>query len=65
MFRYRGDPYIHVPGEGDALLIPVGDDAFTVRVVPGVRIRFQRDEGGAVHGIEMTLGPQTIRAEKR
>ncbi|NIP78407.1 MAG: serine hydrolase, partial [Gemmatimonadetes bacterium] len=36
VFRFRGEPYIHVPGEGDALLIPVAPDAFTVRVVPGV-----------------------------
>lgn len=65
VFRSQGDPYIHVPGQGDGLLIPTGEDTFTVRVVAGVRIEFLRDEAGDVAGVELTLGPQTIRAEKR
>ena len=65
VFRFRGHPYIHVPGEGDAKLIPIGDDVFTVRVVPGVRVGFQRDDAGTVTRVELTLGPRTIRAEKR
>ncbi len=65
VFRFQDAPYIHVPGEGDALLIPVARDAFTVRVVPGVRIEFLRDPAGAVTGVELTLGSQTMRAERR
>lgn len=69
VFRFRGEPYIHVPGEGEARLVPLGSDAFTIRVVAGVHASFLRDETGAVAGIEITLdpplGPQTLHAPKR
>ncbi|MDP2480300.1 MAG: serine hydrolase [Candidatus Palauibacterales bacterium] len=64
VFRFRGDPYIHVPGRGDALLLPLGGDRFTVRVVAGVQVVFQRDATGAVTGVTLTLGNQTMRAAR-
>jgi CubicO group peptidase (beta-lactamase class C family) len=65
VFRFQGDPYMLVPGEGEGQLIPTGEDTFTVRVVAGVRVVFLRDEAGAVRAVELTLGPQTMRAAKR
>lgn len=65
VFRFRGDPYIHVPGRGDALLLPLGGDRFTIRVVAGVGIDFRRAADGAVTGMTLTLGDQTMRATRR
>lgn len=65
VFRFRGKPYIHVPGEGDALLFATGTDRFTIRVVPGVTVEFERDEGDEVEAVRLELGPRTIRAPKR
>lgn len=64
VFLFRGRPYVHVPGEGDALLFPRGEDRFTVRVVSGVEVVFGRDDRGEVEQIVLTLGPQEIRAAK-
>lgn len=64
VFRFEGKPYVHVPGEGDALLFATGEDRFTVRVVSGVSIAFQRDAAGKVAEVELTLGGDTIRAER-
>lgn len=65
VYRFQDDPYAaHMPGEGDALLIPLGDDAFTVRVAPGVQIRFTRDADGTVTGVDATLDGRTITAPK-
>jgi len=65
VFRFRGDPYIHVPGRGDAKMIPLGDDRYTIRVVHGVDVAFRRDGAGAVTGLTLTLGDLTMRAERR
>lgn len=43
---------------------PAAGDAFTIRVVPGVRVEFHRDEEGRVSGMALTLGSQTLEAEK-
>jgi hypothetical protein len=66
VFRFQGQPYMHVPGEGDALLIPTPEEnVYTIRVVPGVRVEFQRDAAGEVDSVELTLGRQVMRAPKR
>lgn len=66
VFRFQDQPYIHVPGEGDALLIPTPEDgAYTIRVVPGVRVEFLRNATGAVEAVELTLGQQVMRAPKQ
>jgi len=64
VFSWEARPFISVPGEGEAELLRVGGDEFTIRVVPGVRARFERDEGGAVVGLTMTMGPRTLRARR-
>lgn len=65
VFRFRGDPYIHVPGRGEAKLIPLGHDRYTIRVVHGVDVAFRRDDSGAVTGVTLTLGGTTLRAARR
>ncbi|MFW6078259.1 MAG: serine hydrolase domain-containing protein [Gemmatimonadota bacterium] len=65
VFMFDGSPYIHVPGEGDAELFALARDEFTVRVVPGVRIEFERDGSGEVTHVVVTIGGQTLRGRKR
>lgn len=64
VFRFEGKPYVHVPGEGDALMFAAGKDRFTIRVVSGVTIDFGRDACGEVEEVVLTLGSRTIRADK-
>jgi hypothetical protein len=64
VFSYEGKPFIAVPGEGEAELFQLARDEFTVRVVPGVRIWFERDDTGRVTWVNLTLGSQTMRARK-
>lgn len=64
VFRFQGGPYIHVPGEGDALMFAAGADRFTIRVVSGVTIEFLRDDAGEVGEVVLTLGSDVIRATK-
>jgi CubicO group peptidase (beta-lactamase class C family) len=62
VFLFRGKPYIHVPGEGDALLFATGPDRFTIRVLSGVTIRFERDGDGEVAAVVLEMGDRAIRA---
>ncbi|MEJ2504530.1 MAG: serine hydrolase, partial [Gemmatimonadota bacterium] len=64
VFLFHDRPYIHVPGEGDALLFPTGADAFTVRVVPGVRVEFERTAAGEIVAAELTMDGRTIRGKR-
>lgn len=64
VFLFDGKPYMHVPGEGDALLLPQAEDTFTIRVVPGVQVVFERDTGGVVKSVALTLFGETMRARK-
>jgi hypothetical protein len=53
------------PGQGEAELFALGDDRFTVQVVAGVEIRFERNEDGEVEGMEVRIGPEVIRGVKQ
>lgn len=64
IFEWEGRPFVFMPGEGEAELIAIGPDAFTVRVVPGVRIQFERDADGSVAGLRGSLGPQRFEAPR-
>ncbi len=64
IFEWEGRPFVFMPGEGEAELFAIGRDAFTVRVVPGVHIRFERDAAGNVVGLRGSLGPQRFEAPR-
>jgi CubicO group peptidase (beta-lactamase class C family) len=64
VYLFHDRPYMHVPGEGDALLFHTGGDSFTVRVVPGVTVAFERAADGEVVAVELTLGEQTVRGAR-
>ena len=64
VFSWEARTIITVPGEGEAELLRTGEDEFTIRVAPGVRVRFDRDGAGRVVGLTMTMGPRTLRARR-
>lgn len=64
IFEWEGRPFVFMPGEGEAELFPIGPDAFTVRVIPDVRIRFERDADGNMVGLTGSLGPQRFEAPR-
>ncbi len=61
-FLYRGRLFLDVPGRGEAELFALGRDAFTLRVVGGVHVHFERGEAGQVRALTATLGRDTVRA---
>lgn len=64
IYEWNGRPYIHMPGEGDAELYMLSDGTWTVRVVAGVRIEFDRSASGEVTGLEGSLGPQRFTGRR-
>jgi CubicO group peptidase (beta-lactamase class C family) len=65
IYAWEGRPFIFFPGEGDAELFPLGEDRFTVQVVSGVDVRFERDAAGAIEALEVRIGSERVRAPKR
>jgi CubicO group peptidase (beta-lactamase class C family) len=65
VFPFAGRLFGFMPGQGEAELIPIGEDTFTVRVMPGVRVVFERAEAGRVEVAQVTIGPEQFRAVKR
>ena len=64
VFAHDGRPFMFVPGRGEAELLALGEDEFTIRVVAGVGIRFERDPHGVVTHVNLALGPDRIRAAR-
>lgn len=64
IFRWRGEPYLHFPGRGDAELFATSDSTFTLRVISGVEIEVERDSTGTGRSLRMRLGPDTITASR-
>jgi CubicO group peptidase (beta-lactamase class C family) len=64
-FEFRGRLFGNCPGQGEAELLCLTRDEFTVRVVPGVRIVFERDANGRVVALDGTVGRQQFRGLKR
>jgi hypothetical protein len=65
VYEWKGRPFGFFPGHGEAELFALGDNRFTVRVVSGVDIHFERDDGGEVEAMEVTIDSQRVRATKR
>ena len=62
VFLFDEKPYIHLPGVGDVQMFPTGRDTFTVRVVPGMGIAFERGADDKVTTVTLTLGGSTLTA---
>ncbi len=61
VFLHHGRLFMDVPGEGEAELFALAPDDFTLRVVGGVHVRFERDDTGRGSAVVLTLGPRTMR----
>jgi hypothetical protein len=65
VFLFEQQPFVHLPGVGDVQMFPAdGADAFIVRILPGMRIAFQRAANQEVIGIALTLGDDMVRASR-
>jgi hypothetical protein len=62
--KYRGRPFVFMPGRGDAEMFRVAEGQYTIFVVPGVTVAATRDGSGQVTELNVRLGPQTIRARR-
>jgi CubicO group peptidase (beta-lactamase class C family) len=65
VFVYRGRLFANFPGRGEAELLRVGADDFTIMPIPGAEIRFARDTDGRVRGMVAEVGGERLRAERR
>lgn len=64
VYVHEGDPYIHVPGEGEGELFQTPDGTLTVRVEAGVTIEPRRDGSGEVTELVLRLGTVEMRARR-
>ncbi|KAB8188902.1 serine hydrolase [Lysobacter maris] len=63
--RVQGDTLLaQATGQGAFPLSPVTDDVFEAAAY-GIEIRFQRDDAGAVIGLSLLQGGQSLRGERR
>jgi CubicO group peptidase (beta-lactamase class C family) len=65
VFEFRGRLFGSFPGQGEAELFGLSRSEFTIRVVPGVRIVFERNAEGVVTAVRGSIGAQTFRATRR
>jgi CubicO group peptidase (beta-lactamase class C family) len=65
VFLFDEKPYVHLPGVGDVQMFPtLRRDTFTVRVVQGMGIAFERGADNEVTAVTLTLGDYTLRASR-
>lgn len=64
VFEWNDRTFAFFPGEGEGQLFALGDDRFTLRVVYGVDIGFERDDDGNIAAMTVVMGPQTVRAAR-
>jgi len=65
VFYFEDRLFMHVPGRGEAEMFALSDTEFTIQVVSGVHITFDRDTDDGRLAVNLTLGPQKLRAVKR
>jgi len=61
---HDGRLFMFMPGEGEAELFALSPDEFTLRVIPGVSVRFE-PRRGPVSGVTVVMRGRTMRARKR
>ena len=64
VFLFDEKPYLHLPGVGDVQMFPTARDTFTVRVVQGMAIAFERGADDEVKNVTLTLADSTLRASR-
>jgi CubicO group peptidase (beta-lactamase class C family) len=62
--RFRGRPFVFMPGRGDAEVLKVGEGQYTILVVTGVSFTADRDTSTQIVGLTVRMGNQVIRARR-
>lgn len=62
--KFKGRPFLFMPGRGDAELLRVGDGQYIILVVPGVTIVTERDASGQSAVLTARIGNQVITARR-
>ena len=65
VFVFEHRLFANFPGQGEAELLGLSRSEFTIKAVPGVRIRFERDATGAVTGMSGNIGPQRFQGTRK
>jgi CubicO group peptidase (beta-lactamase class C family) len=65
VFVFEGRLFANFPGQGEAELLGLSRSEFTIKPVPGVRVRFDRDASGKVTGMSGNIGPQQFRGTRK
>jgi hypothetical protein len=63
-FEFKQRLFMNFPGQGEAELIPVAPDEFTIMAVAGVTVRFERGVDGKVNAVTGKIGPQQFRGTR-
>lgn len=64
VFLFRDRAYVRVPGEGEGELFRRPDGTFTLRVVSGVGIDFERAPDGRATAMTLSMGERRMRGER-
>jgi hypothetical protein len=65
VFVFERKLFANFPRQGEAELLGLSRSEFTIRPVPGVRVRFDRDASGKVTGMSGNIGPQQFRGTRK
>lgn len=65
VFPWEGRTFMFVPGQGEAELFALGAERFTIRVLAGIRIEFERHAAGEVAAVTVHMGRQQVRGIKQ
>ena len=64
VFLFAGRLFLSMPSRGEAELFALSPTEFTIRVLSGVRVTFEKNDRGAVAGLTVQLGPERMRGTK-
>jgi CubicO group peptidase (beta-lactamase class C family) len=65
VYLFEEKPFVHLPGVGDVQIFATGQrDTFNVRILPGLRVAFERGPDDTPAAIALTFGNDKISASR-
>lgn len=65
VYLFDEKPYVHLPGMGDVQMFPTARrDIFTVRILPGMGVAFDRGADDRLTAVTFMLGDSLLRASR-
>lgn len=64
VYLFAGRLFLSMPGRGEAELFALSPTEFTIRVLSGVRVAFEKNDRGTVTGLTVQLWPERMRGTK-